>query len=215
MLRLARVAVREAMPFWTKRFTTSESYWRRRYAFGGNSGAGSRGASARYKAEFVNAFVIKHEIMSLLDIGCGDGLNASLLNVPSYCGVDIAPTALKLAQARCAGQGKSFTSVIPDAASDMTLSMDVVYHLVEDDAFADHIRVLGLARRYCLIYGTDFVAVPMAHIRHRQVTAAFLERHSGWELLDRIANPLYEDWQHPHFMIFAHRSSISGGENRV
>ena len=55
-------------------FTGSAIYWEQRYAGGGTSGAGSYGAAGRLKAEFLNAFVREHEVQSVIELGCGDGM---------------------------------------------------------------------------------------------------------------------------------------------
>ena len=51
------------------RFTTSSDYWEQRYKTGGNSGAGSYNRLAEFKANFLNRFVIEHEIRSVIEFG--------------------------------------------------------------------------------------------------------------------------------------------------
>src|SRR5690242_8181522 len=54
-------------------FPGSTVYWERRYQNKGNSGVGSYGEKAIYKANFLNAFVAEKEIKSVIELGCGDG----------------------------------------------------------------------------------------------------------------------------------------------
>ncbi len=54
-------------------FPGSESYWDQRYLSRGNSGVGSYGKFAEFKAEIVNDFVRENGIMSIVEYGCGDG----------------------------------------------------------------------------------------------------------------------------------------------
>ena len=51
----------------------SAAYWENRYASGGNSGAGSEGANAVWKATVINDFVASHYVRDVLEYGCGDG----------------------------------------------------------------------------------------------------------------------------------------------
>jgi SAM-dependent methyltransferase len=200
-----RRTMRELIPFYAKAFSTSRTYWLKRYAFGGNSGSGSRGSSAVYKAGFVNGFVAAHGIASVGDLGCGDGAVAELITAPQYTGYDISARALALAAERQAGEGKQFALLGGGIkGADLMLSMDVVYHLIEDKVFDRHLTVLAAhAGRFVLIYGTDHEAAGSApHVRHRRVSERFLALNAGgWELLCRQPNPLYgRDWRtHPHF----------------
>ena len=198
-----------------KSFRDSHSYWVRRYRLRGHSGAGSQGKSAAYKARFVNDLIARNQVTSVIDLGCGDGQNAALLLAPNYLGLDISDRALALAMDRCTGQGKQFAVVgtIDPAPVDLVLSMDVVYHLIEDDVFDRYLRHLArLALRYVVIYGTDCPRNRVApHVFHRPVAERFIALNGGWRLRDRVPNnELYgADWpQHPHFMVFE-KSAIS------
>jgi hypothetical protein len=51
----------------------SVNYWENRYAAGGNSGDGSYGRLAVFKAEFINKFIDEVNINSATEMGCGDG----------------------------------------------------------------------------------------------------------------------------------------------
>jgi hypothetical protein len=79
------------------RFPGSGDYWKRRYRGGGNSGAGSYDHLAHFKAEVINDYVRKHDIQSVIEFGCGDGNQLSLLQVPCYAGLDISPTVIEAA----------------------------------------------------------------------------------------------------------------------
>jgi SAM-dependent methyltransferase len=70
--------------------------WDNYYRAGYTSGAGSYGALANFKAQMINEFIADHGIQTVLDIGCGDGNQLSLLNCPEYIGVDVSPTIIEL-----------------------------------------------------------------------------------------------------------------------
>ena len=72
-----------------RRFPGSQAYWEQHYRSGGDSGPGSRGVLAQYKAEFVNAFVERHDIESVAELGCGDGSQLALARYPAYVGLDV------------------------------------------------------------------------------------------------------------------------------
>src|ERR1035438_9808248 len=76
------------------RFNTSGAYWELRYRTGGNSGPGSYGRLAHFKADTLNGFVDQHKIASVIEWGSGDGSQLQLANYPAYTGVDVSKTAV-------------------------------------------------------------------------------------------------------------------------
>ena len=54
-------------------FPGSDRYWETRYASGRNSGVGSYGGFAEFKAETINSFVSSCNVTSVIEFGCGDG----------------------------------------------------------------------------------------------------------------------------------------------
>jgi hypothetical protein len=73
----------------------SAAHWEARYAKGGNSGGGSYGHLARYKAAWLNLFVSGHNVKSLIEFGCGDGNNLMFYKVEHYTGFDVSRTILE------------------------------------------------------------------------------------------------------------------------
>jgi len=49
----------------------SKDYWNERYSLGGNSGAGSYGRLARYKANIINGVVSENSISRVIEYGSG------------------------------------------------------------------------------------------------------------------------------------------------
>ena len=66
-----------------RRFRGSAQYWETRYRTGGDSGAGSYGRLAKFKAESINGFVRENGIHSVIEWGCGDGSQLSLAGIPT------------------------------------------------------------------------------------------------------------------------------------
>ncbi len=79
---------------------SSSQYWEDRYSGGGNSGAGSYGRLAEFKAETINKFVQGHSVRSVIEFGSGDGAQLELARYPAYTGVDISSRALELCRTK-------------------------------------------------------------------------------------------------------------------
>lgn len=163
--------------------------WEHRYAAGRDSGAGSRGAAAARKAVYVNELITREAIGSVVDYGCGDGAQLELLEVGDYLGIDVSPTAI----ARCIVRhpDKQFlvydpsTSVSIDVHADLALSMDVIFHLVEDQDFRLYVlRLFRSARRFVCIHATDFDEEPRKHVRHRHFTPYIAKHFPEWDLVN-------------------------------
>lgn len=56
-------------------FENSESYWENRYKKRGNSGAGSYGRLALFKADILNSYVKEHNVQSVLNMAAGTGIS--------------------------------------------------------------------------------------------------------------------------------------------
>lgn len=167
---------------------SSAAYWENRYRKGGNSGAGSYGRLAVFKADFLNNFFRSNSIKSVLEFGCGDGNQLGLLEIEHYIGYDVSSSAV----ARCRETygdrvGLSFYS-LEDTADlgqhDVTLSLDVLFHLVEIEVFSAYLeRLFRHSNRHVIIYSSDFDAPwPHEHVRHRKVTNFVKEYFQDWHL---------------------------------
>ena len=116
---------------------SERSFWDRRYREGGNSGAGSRGQEAIWKAEKVVRIARRDRIHSILDFGSGDGhvARAVVRGLPgsvSYRGVDISPTTVLAASKGAPGNMTFEVADITEqfeGSADMVLCLDVLFHL--------------------------------------------------------------------------------------
>lgn len=172
----------------------SARYWERKYRKGGTSGPGSYGRLARFKAEFLNAFVAEHNVRSIIEFGSGDGAQLELAEYPSYIGVDVSETAVRECRKKFADRPSySFTTLAefePPAKADLTLSLDVIYHLVEDEVFEDYMRRLfDWSARFVIVYSSnseDEVAAP--HVRRRRFTDWVEGNRPDFALIERVPN---------------------------
>jgi SAM-dependent methyltransferase len=179
---------------WTP-FTGSADYWVNRYATGGNSGAGSYGELAAFKAEVVNRFVRERGIASVVEFGCGDGHQLLLSDYPRYLGFDISPEALvqcrSLFTKDTSKQFRHLDEYVGERA-DLSLSLDVIYHLTEDRVYSDYMqRLFDSATRAVIIYssnGDPERPTDAAHVRHRRFTEWVAQNRPGWFLSSHLPN---------------------------
>jgi|SRR5579859_62804 len=204
----------------------SKEYWEKRYSTGGDSGAGSYGKFAELKAEVINEFVVKHKIQSVIEFGCGDGNQLGLAHYPTYLGFDPSPTAVSRCRERH-GQdlNKEFRllSEYRGETADLGLSLDVVYHLIEDAAFESHMTALfGSSGRYVIIYSSDSDdnrGYEGTHVRHRRFSRWIETNLPEWREVCRIPNKYPYQGDHTQgsfadFCIYAKIPPESGTENR-
>lgn len=154
----------------------SSHYWEKRYKNGKTSGAGSYGRLAVFKADVLNRFISEHGVRSVIEFGCGDGAQLKLLQPVDYLGVDVSPTVLAATRALFADQPLyrfAHTSELSnEPRRDLSISLDVIYHLAEDDVFTAYMRRLFLySRKYVMIYSSNRTETYDGwHIRHRRFT---------------------------------------------
>lgn len=175
-------------------FKTSPEYWDLRYKANGNSGSGSYGRLAQFKAEVINAFVAENQVQTVIEFGCGDGNQLNLARYKRYIGVDVSTTAIRICQDQFGSDPtKTFlhSSQYRGEKAELALSLDVIYHLVEDDIFEKYMTDLfGAAERYVIIYATnsDDDVYNAAHVRHRRFTGWAERNASDFKLMRHIPN---------------------------
>lgn len=175
-----------------KPFSSSEKYWIRRYNSGGNSGAGSYNKLAEFKAEILNNFVKENKVSTVIEYGCGDGNQLKLAFYPSYLGFDISPAAIKLCHDIFQhDKNKSFKlmSEYNHETALLTLSLDVLYHLVEDAIYTSYLeRLFDSSQRFVIIYSSDFDEEQKYHERRRQFTPWIKTKKPHWNLIRHLPN---------------------------
>lgn len=182
------------------------NYWEKRYARGGTSGAGSCGRLARYKAAFVSDQL--SGCWSVMDMGCGDGHMAGLLNIPQYVGTDVSSVALDRCRRRFKGdETKRFTDRWEKA--DAAISLDVLQHLTDDDSYHEYMmQLFSAARRKVIIYAPCTDVQPprcASHVRFRDFQP---EIPSSWRLVCNEDNPYAfkgdpQDESYSEFFVYA------------
>ena len=203
-------------------FPGSSRYWEQRYSAGGDSGPGSTGGLAPVKASIINRLIASERIESVIEFGCGDGSQLDLATYPSYVGLDVSVSAIERCKERFASDtSKSFFLYEPHAFVDrhrlfhaeLALSLEVIFHLVEDELFELHMRHLFSAGdRYVVVCSSNVdIDVGTPQRRHRAFTPWAEREEPAWRLVETIENPL-GDWGDAHlgarqdFFVYAKRS---------
>lgn len=185
----------------------SKQYWIDRYERNrGNSGAGSYGVYAIYKAEIINKFVLDNDIETVCELGCGDGNQTSLFNFKQYFGYDVSSFVINENKKRF-GITKTnyfFSDNINDFTSmkyDLTLSLDVIYHLMEENVYNEYMaQLFDLSKKYVIIYSPNKdVVLSGAHNRFREFLP---DVPKNFILLEKIDNPLKGADTQSDFFIF-------------
>ncbi len=180
-------------------FKSSESYWVERYKRGGDSGSGSYGELAQFKAEVINKFVETQGISTVIEFGCGDGNQLVLAKYSRYIGFDVSTDVITQCRQKFLGDpSKSFYLIneYQNQTAELSMSLDVIYHLVEDDVFEAYMRRLFYSsEKYVIVYSSNISArlVSSPHVRHRQFTSWVETNLPDWTLFEHLPNKYAND----------------------
>lgn len=180
------------------RFKGSSHYWDRRYRIGGNSGSGSYNQLAEFKAEIINGFVKEKKINTVLEFGCGDGNQLTYAEYPVYLGLDVSPKAIKICMDKFAEDTtKSF--YLYDSLSfkdnnntfgcDLTMSLDVLYHLIEEEIYNAYLtHLFNASKKYVIIYSSNKETTQTFHEKDRIFTQWVEANAPSFKLIQQIDN---------------------------
>lgn len=169
----------------------------------GNSGAGSYNRLADYKAMIINNFIKENNIREVIEWGCGDGNQLSFAHYPQYVGFDVSQKAIEICREKFKDDntkefiwcgGENFKN---DRVSELVLSLDVIYHLIEDDVYEEYMRRLfDSSRKYVCIYSSNFEKQMEKHVKCRRFSDWInANLDNKWELIGSVKNkyPYLED----------------------
>lgn len=195
------------------RWTSTESFWQDHYASGGDSGSGSFGRLAEFKADVLNGFIADHGVASVLELGCGDGNQIALGQYPRYVGLDVAPTAIDQCIKRFAADPtKSFIRYDPErwsnrgaVTAELAMSLDVIFHLVEDETYERYMQHLfGAAENWVIVYASNTEAPhPEPYTRHHRFTDWIEANAPEWRQTGHVPNRYPYDAAAPFETSFA------------
>lgn len=175
------------------------AYWERRYSNGKSSGPGSYNRLARFKAAFINKFLHEKNVLSVAEMGCGDGAQLSLIEYPRYMGLDISKTAVEICRNKFSNKPNfSFSHYNPSDFNlpkfkekyDLALSLDVIYHLSNDEIYQQYLETLfGLSSKFVIIYSnsqefyTKGVNEDAEYVRFRDFISDIKKGFPKWGLI--------------------------------
>ncbi len=175
-------------------FTNSEEYWIKRYASGGTSGDGSYNRLAEFKSQVINDYIEKNKIQTIIELGCGDGNQLQYFKIQNYIGFDISPEAIERCRKKYRNDSsKEFYLIeeLNDQKADATLSLDVLYHLIEDDVYDLYLQKLfDASKKYVIIYSSNFEDSDSfsSHVKSRKFSDWIQENRPDFKLKDHIPN---------------------------
>jgi len=188
------------------RFRSSKDYWEARYSGAGNSGTGSYGNVATFKANILNTFAINNGIKSVVEFGCGDGNQLNLFNFTAYKGLDVSKTIINACKDKFADldnlEFELYTYSKESKALyaekyDLALSLDVIYHLVEDEVYENYIdHLFSSSAKFVVIYSYNIdvkQSKESPHVRLRKFTGYVNQSHPNWKLTEIIKNEYPEE----------------------
>lgn len=191
---LARYIYRNVLNL-QKPFPGSMDYWKQRYESGDNSGTGSYGKLAEFKAEVLNSFVKDNNIETVIEYGCGDGNQLKLAEYPSYIGFDVSPEAISRCTKIFSEDNTKIFILMHEYTGEMaqlTISLDVIYHLIEDDVYNSYMeRLFNSSESFVIIYSSntdDNQDTQVAHVKHRRFSEWIDKNQPKRKLLRRIPN---------------------------
>jgi hypothetical protein len=194
-----------------------KKYWQLRYSKGGDSGSGSYGILAEFKAKIINNFIDKHNIVSIIEFGCGDGNQLKFMNYKKYLGFDIAKNSI----IRCHSLFKNDTSksfILYDPKyfinnaffkADLVVCLDVLYHIIPEWDFLKTLQdIFSCSSKYVILY-TSIDAYktetykPPTHIFHRDILN-YLSKYKEFKI-EEIVKQKYKKLSSADFIILTKR----------
>lgn len=178
---------------YVREFHTNE-YWEKRYKWGGTSGSGSYNRLAEFKADVINGFIKEKSIKSVIEWGCGDGNQLGMFLPLDYRGYDVSKTAVELCKDKYRDDThKSFSQYdgeeITVEKADMSMSLDVIFHLIEDENFEHYMKNLFFsAEKYVCIYSNNADIKLATHVKGREFTKYVETNFPEWRLEKFVKN---------------------------
>ena len=174
----------------------SGEFWEERYKNGGTSGAGSYNHFAEFKGEIINKFVSENSIETVIEFGCGDGNQLKYFQFPSYIGYDVSKSVISI----CTEMFKNDSSKqfrlmnsFGGERADLTLSLDVIFHLIEEEVYLDYMEKLFFSsNKFVIVYssnsGEDETPPEALHIKHRRFTDWVDSYATEFKMIKHIPN---------------------------
>ena len=187
----------------------STYYWENRYKENRFSGKGSYGKFAEYKADIINSYIVKYQIKDMIDLGCGDGNQLSLFCCSNYTGYDVSTVVIqKCREMYKNDESKKFFALDKNTQikkADLCISCEVIFHLVENDVYKEHLHTLfNSSNKLVIIFSSNCnggLPEPK-HVKHRKFTDD-VKKFVDWKQIKVLANPfIYPNESFSNFYIY-------------
>ena len=176
----------------------SKDYWEKRYSNGGNSGEGSYNHLAFFKSSIINNFVKLNNISTVIEWGSGDCNQLKYANYKNYIGYDVSQAAVNICKKKFYNDStKTFyfldDNFINNKKADLSLSLDVIFHLIEDKTFDLYMKNLfNSSNKYIIIYSSNIDSKYRKsgkYVKHRKFTD-WIDKYMSekWKLKKYIPN---------------------------
>jgi trans-aconitate methyltransferase len=143
----------------------------------------------------LNDFVREQNIKTVIEFGCGDGNQLSLACYPAYSGFDVSTEAVKICKEMfnsCSTKKFDLVDNYKGESAELALSLDVLYHLIEDSVFESYIkRLFESSTKFTIIYSsnTNEQIKPISpHVKHRKWSDWVAMNIKDWKLIRHIPN---------------------------
>ena len=172
--------------------TETFKFWDNRYKNNGNSGAGSYGLLANFKAEIINNFINENNIHNIIEIGCGDGNQCSLFEIDNYLGLDISPSIINYCNNKFKNNSKYNFKVynndyLNNQTYELSLSLDVIYHILDDNEYKKYMEDLfNFSNKHVIIYSNNYNEQKTGHIYNRNFTKDIEKWFNNYKLKNII-----------------------------
>lgn len=140
----------------------------------------------------------------MIEWGCGDGNQLSLAEYPQYTGLDVSPCVIEKVKKQFANDKTKVFYEVSDflenpSSAELGLSLDVIYHLVNDEIFESYMRNLfTYAQKFAIIYSSNKDQPHTQHVRHRQFSSWVQKNAVEWKFKTMIPNAYPYDENKPN-----------------
>jgi cyclopropane fatty-acyl-phospholipid synthase-like methyltransferase len=141
-------------------------------------------------------------VESVIEFGCGDGEQVALAEYPGYVGLEVSEAAVNACARRFAtDETKSFLLYDPPSfhnsgalTADLVVSLEVLFHLVEDEIFEKTMHdMFEASSKYVIVFSSNHTeSTPELHVRHRRFTEYVAENFPNFDLIQKVENE-YEE----------------------
>jgi hypothetical protein len=178
------------------KYVDSREYWINRYKSFLGAGVNfdpPKDKVFQYKIDVVNQVLTDYNINSVIEFGCGLGWIADSVEM-EYSGVDVSPEAIYMCKRDLGNRKNLRFGLYPDALKKMdpkeaTMSLDVIYHLLEDKVYEEYMNNLfGYATKLVIVHSsntTEQYEGGAKHVMHRKFSDYVNDNLTDWKL-DKI-----------------------------